>query len=155
MSKINPQNFKLKQCKPEDIPGCVKLFFDVFASEPFNFQITEENMQRYLTDISKVPNFRGYLYFMDEKLVGMCFGVCLNYFSSDTYDIKEIAIDKELQGAGVGSLFLGAIEADLEILDIAFITLATQRELPSFKFYTKNGYAVSEGTVYMNKILKD
>lgn len=148
----NPK-FELKQYTHEYIKSCAKLFFDVFTDEPFNFQITKNNMLRYLTDISNSPNFKGYMYFNEGRLIGMCFGCVIDYFLNCTYDIKEIAVSKNFQRSGTGGAFLNAIEEDLKKFNINAVTLATQREIPAFKFYEKNGYSASESTVYMSKQL--
>jgi len=147
------KNFTLKQYTPEHIETCVSLFFDVFTSAPFNFQIPKNNMRRYLTDISNTPGFKGYLYFSGYRLVGLCFGTVLSYFQTTTYDIKEIAITKQLQGEGVGKGFLGEIEKDLDATGVKAITLSTQKTIRAFEFYEKNGFTISEQTVYMSKPL--
>ena len=153
MDAANYPNFELKQYTPEHINSCAKLFFDVFTDEPFNYQLTESNMLRYLTDISNMANFRGYMYFMDGKLIGMCFGCLIDYFGTLSYDIKEVAVAKSCQGIGAGAAFFRAIEKNLTAAGVKAVTLATQKEIPAFKFYKKNGYSPSESTVYMSKQL--
>ena len=153
MNTANYPNFELKQYTPEHIKSCAKLFFDVFTDEPFNYQITENNMLRYLTDISNTPNFRGYMYFTEDRLIGMCFGCLIDYFTGLSYDIKEIAVAKDCQGIGAGAAFLHAIEDDLAKINVEAVTLATQKGIPAFKFYEKNGYSASGSTVYMSKRL--
>lgn len=153
MNATNYPSFELKQFTPNHIQSCANLFFDVFFNEPFNYQITESNMLRYLTDISNTPNFKGYMYFMEGRLIGICFGCLIDYFAKPSYDIKEIAVAKDCQGIGAGAAFLRAVEGDLAKIDVHAVTLTTQREISAFKFYEKNGYSVSESTVYMSKIL--
>ncbi|MCL2874189.1 MAG: GNAT family N-acetyltransferase [Defluviitaleaceae bacterium] len=153
MGNLHNSNFKLKQYEPEYINICVELFFDVFTDEPFNFQITADNMTRYLTDISNSPNFKGYMYFMGKRLIGICFGAFIDYFQVNTYDIKEVAVAKDCQGSGIGGAFLNEIEKDLAKSGVKAVTLATQKTIPAFGFYKKNGYSISDNTVYMSKSL--
>ncbi len=141
--------------KTKYIDKCVNLLLEVFTSPPFNYEgLNKRNIFKYLTDLANTPNFIGMLYFEEGKLLGFCFGTLNNYFFSNMYEIKEIAVSLNYQGKGLGSKMLELIEKELRAKGVAIITLSTNREIEAFKFYKKNGFSVSENAVHLNKYIK-
>jgi len=134
---------------------CLKLFLNVFRSEPWNYShLEDEKMALYFEDMENTPNFKGFIYMEQETIQAFCFGIMSSYFGATTFDIKEIVVDVNAQGKGIGSKMLCDIERDLRKIDVSAITLMTRKEIAAFKFYDKNGYDVSEGAVVMSKFIK-
>ncbi len=139
----------------EYLDECVNLFSDIFINEPWNYQwMTKENVLRYFKDLENTPCFIGTIFFIDNILSGFCFGVTNNYFGGNIFEIKEIAVKRELQGKGYGNIMISEIECFLKkSYQVEMITLFTQMELPAYKFYLKNGFTAPEGAVFMSKVI--
>lgn len=134
--------------------ACIDIFVDNFTNPPFGYAwMRRENIARYFADMEKTPNFIGFVDINDQKLTGLCFGTVGNYFEFATYEIKEILVSRGLQGKGLGSVFLGQIEAVLKKSGIGAVTLNTNNDLPALNFYVKNGYGIAPKAVMMTKLL--
>lgn len=130
------------------------MFLDVYKNKPWNYTwLIFENTLRYFTDLFNTPCFIGFKFIEDNITVGYCVGISSDYFVGNSFEIKEIFISRQLQNKGLGSNFLGMVEKSLKDFEVDRITLATQREIPAFDFYLKNGYEVSEGAVFLSKCL--
>ena len=144
----------IKKYTPTDIDICVPVFIDVFKNEPWNYDwITNEKIYKYFNDLQNTPGFLGLLHYDIGELTGFCFGLIYDYFANNTYDIKEILVKRKYQRKGIGTAMLAEVENYLKTYDMKIITLTTQRKIPAFEFYKKNAYSVSDGSVYMYKII--
>ena len=133
---------------------CTDIYHRMFTGPEWNFSwLTRENTARYFRDMAGAPRFKGYMYMHGDSVAGACFGDVSDYFSTAQYYIKEIFVDQAVQGRGVGSAFLSAIEADLKKSGINNIVLSTSRGAKAYDFYKKNGYAESPETVFFVKFL--
>jgi ribosomal protein S18 acetylase RimI-like enzyme len=140
------------QSKHRDI--CAEIYYRLFTSPEWGHDwLTIENVVRYLQDIQNTPNFVGYVFFRNDKLVGCCLGYIDDYFATKTYNIKEIFVEPQLQKAGIGSRMLKAVELDLKGQDVSAVSLFTSKQIPAYKFYTKNEYVEGENTVHFVKII--
>ena len=134
---------------------CAGIYHSMFTSGEWNFNwLTIENTKRYFNDLCGAPRFKGFIYLVDNKLTGACFGDVSDYFSTAQYTIKEIFIDQHVQGKGLGSAFLADIENNLRDNGINNIILSTSRGIKAFDFYKKNGFIENPDTVFLVKFLK-
>lgn len=137
-----------------DRDACAALYFDLFTHDPWGYDwMTLENVCRYFTDLENTPCFLGATYAHGGRLAGFCLGVISDYFLSASFEIKEIAVARDMQGAGIGGRLLRGVEDYLAARGVQTVTLATRREMDAFSFYVRHGYEVSDGAVYMSKFL--
>ncbi len=148
----NSNQYIVRAYTQNDLEQAVDLFVRNFKNPPFNYTwMKRENIVRYFNDLLNTPMFYGFVCCVEDKIVGLCMGVVQDYLLHPSYDIKEILIDSAVRGNGVGTFFLTEVEASLE--NVTLVTISTQRGIPAFDFYKKNDYLVSEGTVFMAKVI--
>ena len=144
----------LREYTARDRENAARMFVDVFTHEPWDYHwMREDKILRYFKDFEETPKFMGFAEDDEGKITGLCFGVVNDYFSYCSYEIKEFVVARQSQRQGLGGRMLEGVAAALREKNVDFISLATQRDIPAFSFYQKNGYQVSEGAVYLNKIL--
>lgn len=131
------------------------IFFDIYYNPPFSYTwLKRSEVERYFDDLVKTPNFLGYVIDENNKIIGGCFGVINDYFKNIKYKINEIFIARECQGFGYGSNALRQIEALVYEKNAVIIELSTDREVPAFNFYKKNGFISSQHMAYLLKPIK-
>ncbi|MCL2851752.1 MAG: GNAT family N-acetyltransferase [Defluviitaleaceae bacterium] len=131
----------------------IELFMGVFSAEPFCYTwLRREAVERYFTDLANTPAALSFLYYNNKGLLtGLCFGAMNDYFIHKLYDIKEFAVRKDAQGKGEGRRMLEEISGCLKSEGVAAVTLSTQREIPAYEFYLKNGFVASKSSVTLSK----
>ncbi|MCL2500680.1 MAG: GNAT family N-acetyltransferase [Defluviitaleaceae bacterium] len=138
----------------KDFEDCVELFIAAFSAPPLNYRFTTRGKtRRYLSDITHMPGFIGFVYKIGGKPAAFCFGVTDDYFHDPQYDIKEFAVRPDLHGKGTGSAFLSAIESHLSKNGVIAVSLQTSRLIPACGFYKKNGFVENDETVTLSKSL--
>ncbi len=144
----------LRPYEKKDKPACVHLFLEIFCNPPYDYHwMTQDNTLRYFTDLENTPCFLGVTFWEDKTLAGFCLGVTSDYFIGKSYEIKEIAVAKSLQGEGRGGKLLALLTEFLKQQQVDVMTLATHQSLNAYSFYQKQGFEVSEGAVYMHKAI--
>lgn len=130
------------------------LFLDVFSNEPWFDKWEDENVDLYLKDLTDNNNSLSLVFYdNNEKLVGGSLGYVFNWWEGREYFIKEFFISREKQNQGIGSVFLTQISEILKAKEIKHIWLATERTVPAYHFYHKNGFSeLKESAFLMKKI---
>jgi len=120
----------------------IKNFFrDVFTREPWNDDWSDEiQLQAYIVDLTGNRNSLTFGLFENDTIIGLSIGSVKHWFTGTEYCIDEFCVKTEEQGRGVGSCFIGLIEKELAARGIHHIFLQTNRNLPAYKFYKKNGF---------------
>ena len=90
-------------------------------------------------------------YFDGEVLTALAMGYIKHWYSGTEYIINELCVDRQRQGQGIGSSFLKAIEEYLSENGISQIFLLTDRNVPAYQFYLKNGFQEQAGNVAFAK----
>lgn len=143
---------KISNLKVSEYEEMKKLFLDVFSNEPWYDKWENEQLDLYLKDLIDNNNSLS-LVFHDEnnKLIGASLGYVFNWWQGKEYFIKEFFISREVQNQGVGSSFLAKINEVLTAKEIKHIWLATERTVPAFHFYQKNGFSEMEDSAFLLK----
>lgn len=137
-----------------DIEISANLFYEVFTTQEWNFTwLTVEKAKNYFTDLFNTPNFIGFLLLEDEEIIGACFGIANTNFINNQYEIKEIFVRPNLQGKGMGSLFLEEVEKNLISMGYDLITLYTQKTIKAYDFYKNKEYVDLKDTAHLMKLL--
>lgn len=131
---------------------CVGLYCDIFTKPPFNYGwLEQEKIERYFFHLEQTPNFLGFTYIKDDEIVGLCLGIINDYFHTNKYYIKELAVKSGFQNEGIGTEMLGQIEKYLIGAGVNVMDLLTSNDERLINYYKKNGFKTSETSVYMLK----
>lgn len=132
---------ELKRLEIQDIEIIKAFFAGVFTKEPWNDDWSDENqLDSYIVDLIGNPNSLTFGFYCDQTLVGLAMGNMKHWYTGTEYCIDEFCIQTERQRAGLGKLFLEAVEAYLLKREIHMIFLQTDRDVPAYSFYLKNGF---------------
>lgn len=130
-------------------------FFDVFTREPWNDDWSDRSqLYAYMTDLAGNANSLCYGFFEDAsatKLAALSIGSVKHWCSGTEYCIDELCVRPDLQGQGVGTAFLAALEGVLKGQGIHTIYLQTDDCVPAFAFYKKRGFVHIKETVALYK----
>ena len=113
----------------------------MFTSEPWNDDWSnQEQLDLYIFDLVGQSNSLSYGLFENEKLIGVAMGHIRHWFSGTEYYIDELCIQTDKQGCGIGTYFLKKIEKSIKELGLVHIFLLTEKDVPAYGFYQKNGF---------------
>ena len=135
----------------------VKTFFaDVFTNEPWNDDWSDgEQLHNYILDLTGQSYSLTLGLFEGEELVGLSMGYIKHWFRGTEYIIDEFCISRSRQHQGLGTKFMQEIERYIKSIGLKAIFLQTDRDLPAYEFYKKNGFTELQGHVSFAKTLKD
>ena len=143
---------ELRRLTVRDKAIITDLFTDVFTNEPWNDDWSDtEQLDAYIMDLTGQSYSLTLGYFDDNRLVGLSMGYIKHWYSGTEYIINEFCIDRRLQGKGIGSSFMKAIEAYLPENGIRQIFLLTGKNVPAYSFYQRNGFTELTGNVSFAK----
>lgn len=117
------------------------LFADIFTKAPWNDDWSDEQqLTYYITDLIGNRNSLSLGLYVNDMLVGLSLGYIMHWYSGTEYYIFEFCISTEMQGKGLGSEFLHLTEEYAKKQGITHIFLQTERTVPAYHFYQKNGF---------------
>lgn len=132
---------ELRALNMRNIDEIEDFFFKVFSNEPWNDDWSDKaQLRAYITDLVCNNNSLALGFFENENMIGLSMGSIRHWYSGTEYYIDEFCIKTEEQGRGLGTKFLGAIETHLSQKGIHHIFLQTERNVPAYSFYKKNGF---------------
>ena len=139
---------ELRKLTVKDKTLITALFRDVFTNEPWNDDWSDaEQLDAYITDLTGQSYSLTLGYFDGDRMVGLSMGYIKHWYSGTEYIINEFCVDRQLQGKGIGSRFMKAVEAYLAENGIRQIFLLTDRNVPAYSFYLHNGFTEQTGNV--------
>lgn len=134
-------NTELRILNISNIDEIKEFFFHIFTKEPWNDDWSNTaQLHAYITDLIGNRNSLTLGLFEDGNMVGLSMGYIKHWYSGSEYYIDEFCIKTEEQGRGLGTQLLSAIEEFLKQKDIYYIFLQTERNVPAYSFYQKNGF---------------
>lgn len=86
-------------------------------------------------------------------LVALSMGHIKHWYAATEYYIDELCVKTQLQGQGIGEKFIKAIEEYLMKHEIKAIFLLTEKDVPAYDFYKKNGFEEHENNAAFAKWL--
>lgn len=145
---------EIHQLKLTQIEEIKKVISDAFSPEPWNDDWSDElQFNNYIMDLIGNKNSLSLgLYDMD-KLVGVSLGRVKHWYKGNEYWIDDLAIRPEFQGRGYGSEFLKLLEKYVKEMSIVRIVLFTNKDIPAYYMYLKNGFVQQEERVFFEKKL--
>lgn len=118
-----------------------RLYTEIFMNEPWNDDWSDkEQLHRYIMDLIGNNNSLTLGLFENDKLIGLAMGSIMHWYSGTEYYINEFCVKTEKQGRGIGTAFLKEVEEYVKSKQIMHIFLQTERTVPAYDFYKKNGF---------------
>ena len=128
------------------------MFRDVFTAPPWNDDWSnEKQLTAYLEDLMLNRNSCCIGMYENDELLAVSLGSMIHWCSGTEYYIFEFFVRRGMQGAGIGSEFINRIEEYAKSLGVTHIFLATDRDMPAYKFYLRNGFDVLQNHVSLVK----
>lgn len=147
-------DLKVETMNERHIERCVKLFMDTFSKPPWNERYDSTlSVRRYFEDFIEYDNFIGFVGFIGDEPAALCMGMKKPWLKGEEYYIDQFCVAHGFQRQGVGSLFLKEIEHYIISAGLNGIMFETERAVPAYDFYTKNGFKHLEGLVTLGKEL--
>ena len=135
--------------KYSDLAACGRIYAKAFPAEHWGIDWTPENATEYLQDFFEQKRFVGYVYEENNEVSGCISALCKISGSKEEIYINEMAVLPERQGLGIGKQLLSAVKDYSKDKGHAGIVLYTSEYAPAAKFYEKNGFMLSNGTICM------
>ena len=139
----------IRVMKHNDLSQCGRIYAKAFPMEHWGIDWTIENATEYLKDFFEQKRFVGYVYEENDEVFGCIFALCKISGSKQEIYINEMAVLPERQGQGIGKQLLNAVKDYSKDKGLAGIVLYTSEYAPAAKFYEKNGFQLSNGTICM------
>lgn len=144
--------FIIARIEKHMINDCVDLFTETFTKEPWNdVYESREQVVKFISNHYNNNYFLGYAALLDNKVVALSIGMKKPWIEGFEYYIDEFCVSYEMQGRGIGTWFIKAIEEDIKKQGLNAIILNTEINKPSYKFYEKNGFKTFSDLIILVK----
>ncbi len=141
----------IRELSMDHIAAVRKLMLSIFTKPPWNDVWTDAQLRAYISELMGNPNSLSFGVYQDGQLIGMALGRIKSWYEGTEYWIDEFGVLPEMQHSGIGSEFMGKLEMVLAEKGIKHIALLTERHVPAYHFYQKNGFDEQEETVFFVK----
>ena len=143
---------ELKRLSINDKEAIKKLFTGVFTGEPWNDDWSDsKQLDCYIDDLCGQSYSLTFGLYDGGELIGISMGDIKHWFRGTEYLINELCIKTDRQGTGAGTIFLTEIEKAIKEMGLKQIFLLTDRDMPAYNFYKKNGYVEVSNLVPFSK----
>lgn len=139
----------IRRMERMDLAQCGSIYAKAFPAEHWGIDWTPANAAEYLQDYFEQKRFVGYVYEEDGAVSGCIFALRKISGSKEEICINEMAVLPERQGHGIGRQLLNAVIEYSRVQGLAGIVLYTNEHAPAARFYEKNGFVLSKGTICM------
>ena len=124
----------------------------VFTGEPWNDDWSDsKQLDCYIDDLCGQSYSLTFGLYDGGELIGISMGDIKHWFRGTEYLINELCIKTDRQGTGAGTFFLTEIEKAIKEMGLKQIFLLTDRDMPAYNFYKKNGYVEVSNLVPFSK----
>ena len=137
----------IRQMQVEDLKRCGEIYAQAFPIEHWGIDWNPDNARAYLSDYYEQKKFVGYVYEENSEIVGCVFALCKISGSKRELYINEMAVLPQMQGQGIGRALLNSVLQYSREIGLAGVVLYTSEYAPAAKFYERNGFKLSQGTI--------
>lgn len=130
---------------------CTNLYVDTFNAPPWNDHWDYDSVYNRLKDIYQTPGFLGLIAYEEEKIIAAVLGNMEHWYEGKMYNLKEMFVQKDLRGKGIGSQLLNEFNEWLKKKGVTSIWLFTMEGDMTEDFYKKNGYKKIDKMVMMSR----
>jgi len=120
------------------LDAAARVFVSVFNAPPWNDSWSEASARARLQDVVRTPGFVGVALQQGLDLCGFAIGHTEQWFTGRHFLLQEMCVRTHLQGQGIGSKLIGALETRLD--DVDQVYLLTDRHGPAHRFYERCGF---------------
>ena len=118
-----------------------ELFAGVFTIEPWNDDWSDEKqLHNYITDLIGNRNSLSIGLYDGDELIGLSLGSIIHWCTGTEYYVFEFCIKTSRQGKGIGTEFLNLVSDYAKTKGATHVFLQTERTVPAYDFYIKNGF---------------
>lgn len=146
---MEDKEFNFRTMNAADLVEVIEIYIQVFSAEPWNDELTYEQIRNYVNRMIELNTFKGYV--VREKatnrLLGAALGFIRPWYMGQEYHLDSFYILNEYQGKGIGTQFLNFIKEQLKAINIPTILLDTDIGYPSESFYRNNGFSSSDSSI--------
>jgi GNAT superfamily N-acetyltransferase len=142
---------KIVPVNSQNIDACVSVYMKAYNCPPWNYRWTYDKAKQYLLEYKGCPQFVGFALYDNDVLVGAAFAHTKTWWTNDQLMIDEFFVSQENQGRGYGRKLLAFFDRYCLENQIGSIVLMTNKYMPSYPFYEKNGYTGIDPYVFMFK----
>ena len=122
------------------------------SKEPWNADWSSEHLiSDYVNDLTRYPNFKGFVSIIDGKIIGLLLGHWKRWSKSKEYFIDIICVDSNYQEQCIGTKLLETLSKYLKEQKIKFISGLTNMDYNTGLFFKRNGFTESD---YLSYIIK-
>ena len=143
----------IRELSIDNIENIKKLMLDIFSGEPWNDVWTDKQLHAYVSELTGNKNSLSFGVYLDGNLIGMALGRIKSWYEGTEYWIEEFGILPDRQQSGIGSAFIEELEKILTEKGIKYVLL-TEKNVPAYRFYKKNGFREKEENVFFVKALR-
>ena len=112
-------------------------------------RLDDRKCHRISSGFFEQRRFVGFVYEENKEVLGCIFALRKISGNKEEIYINEMAVLPERQGQGIGKQLLNAVKDYSKDKGLAGIVLYTSEYAPAAKFYEKNGFKLSKGTICM------
>lgn len=130
----------IRQMEIKDIDSCAKICLDAYSKEPWNENHDLGKVKDFLGKFTSNNIYIGWVICSDNQIIGFVVGIVIPSIGDDYFRIEDICISSDMQGKGIGSIFMKGLAARLKDKNMDSIILNTIMGFPAYNFYLKNGF---------------
>ena len=116
-----------------------------------DYSFVNLDAELYVSELINNKNSLSFGLFENNNMIGMALGHIKHWYEGTEYWIDEFGVLPEKQQCGIGTEFLTGIEKALEGKGIIYIALLTERTVPAYYFYKRNGFDEKKETSFFVK----
>jgi GNAT superfamily N-acetyltransferase len=106
--------------------------------------------RKRLQDILDTPRFYGLIITAGDEPIGAVLGNIEHWYDRNHYNLKEMFVHPDFQGAGIGTRIMTRVRSDLLKRNVQGIYLVTTTSGGVSRFYTRNHFKKIEGMQMMS-----
>lgn len=148
-NRFRQEAFMIRTIEYKDLTECGRIYAKAFPIEHWGIDWNVDNATEFLKDFYEQKKFVGYVCEEKAEILGCLFAFRKISGSKEEIYINEMAVLPEKQGQGIGTQLLNAIKEYSVEHGLAGVVLYTNEYAPAAKFYKKNGFELSQGTICM------
>jgi len=129
---------EIRRCAARDLPGCARLFVDVFAEPPYREIWREAEALEYLSRLHELDPRNCYVAISGGAIVGVLLGYHYPWRGRTNYHVHELFVRADRRRTGVGRSLLTRAAAALG--GDVYVELVAHRDAPAAAFYHHMGF---------------
>ena len=143
---------KIRKATSKDYKQIANLMNEEFSRPPFNEKSNLNAILKSIKFFHKIGNIN--LAVENKEIVGVVVFKQEQYWEGPAILIEDLAIRRDFQKKGIGTLLMKDLEKRAKKKKINSIYFLTHKKSSAIIFYKKLGYKQSKNTVFFRKKLK-